>query len=167
MAYRLLLNDTFPSWGYSIRQGATTIWERWDGWTHDKGFQDPGMNSFNHYSLGAIGEWMVATVAGIDLDPAAPAYKRIVIRPRPGGGLTWAKGTYDSLHGRIESGWRVSNGVLTMDMVIPANTTALVYVPGGKAEDAREAGVRYLRQEDGAAVFEVGGGRYRFSSRVP
>ena len=92
LAYRLLLNDTFPSWGYSIKHGATTIWERWDGWTAHEGFQDPGMNSFNHYSLGSVGEWMYTVVAGIDLDPEVPGYKRFVLRPRPGGGLTHARG---------------------------------------------------------------------------
>ena len=73
MAYSFLNNDTYPSWGYSIKQGATTIWERWDGWTAEKGFQDPGMNSFNHYSLGSVGEWLFESVAGIDLDPEIPA----------------------------------------------------------------------------------------------
>ena len=91
VAYRLLLNETFPSWGYSIRQGATSIWERWDGWTKDKGFQDPGMNSFNHYAFGAIGEWLYRSVAGIDLDDSQPAYKKIKIRPYPGEGLNYAR----------------------------------------------------------------------------
>ena len=76
-AYKLLLNDTFPSWGYSIKQGATTIWERWDGFTTTKGFQDPGMNSFNHYSLGSVGQWLYQSVAGIDTDPDQPGYKHI------------------------------------------------------------------------------------------
>lgn len=86
VAYTLLENDSYPSWGYSIKHGATTIWERWDGWTEEKGFQDPGMNSFNHYSLGSVGEWMASTVAGIDLDPKQPGYKHIIIHPEPGGG---------------------------------------------------------------------------------
>ena len=99
VAYRLLNNDTFPSWGYSIKHGATTIWERWDGWTEEKGFQDVGMNSFNHYSLGSVGEWMMESVAGIALDPKVPGYKHILLHPRPGGGLTYAKATYQSLFG--------------------------------------------------------------------
>ncbi len=75
VAYKLLRQTTWPSWLYSVTQGATTIWERWDGWTHDKGFQDPSMNSFNHYAYGAIGAWMYTTVAGIDIDATKPGYK--------------------------------------------------------------------------------------------
>ena len=82
VAYRLLFNDTFPSWGFSIKHGATSIWERWDGWTPEKGFQDPGMNSFAHYSFGAVYQWMVENIGGITSD--GPAYKRIVIAPQPG-----------------------------------------------------------------------------------
>ena len=82
IAYKLLLNDTFPSWGYSIKHGATSIWERWDGWTAEKGFQDPGMNSFAHYSFGAVARWMFQTVAGIDT--AEPGFQRLLIRPQPG-----------------------------------------------------------------------------------
>jgi alpha-L-rhamnosidase len=174
VAYKLLQNETFPSWGYSIRQGATTIWERWDGWTKEKGFQDPGMNSFNHYSLGSVGEWMVDTVAGIDLDPSAPGYQRIVIRPRPGGGLTWARGAYDSIRGRIESSWRTTGDALSLDVTVPANTTATVYVPAASADGVTEGsgpasgaeGVKFERMENGAAVFTVGGGKYRFRSRL-
>jgi alpha-L-rhamnosidase len=156
VAYTLLNNDTYPSWGYSIRQGATTIWERWDGWTEQKGFQDPGMNSFNHYSLGSVGEWMAATVAGIDLDPDKPAYKHIIIRPIPGGGMTWARATYDSIRGKIESGWKIEGGKLEMNLVIPANTTATVYVPTTKADSIRINGAKV----SGAGPFELESGRY-------
>src|SRR5215218_7557465 len=104
-AYALLYQKTWPSWLYSVTQGATTIWERWDGWTEENGFQDPGMNSFNHYSLGSVGEWLYRYVAGIDL--GEPGYGHIVIRPRPGGGLTYARGEYDSVRGRISSSWRI------------------------------------------------------------
>lgn len=126
VAYRLLNNDTYPSWGYSIRQGATTIWERWDGWTEEKGFQDPGMNSFNHYSLGSVGEWMYSSVAGIDLDPTQPAYKHAVLHPHPGGGLTYARASYDSIHGRIVSDWKLENGQFAYRIMVPTNTTATV-----------------------------------------
>ena len=171
VAYKLVNNDTFPSWGYSIKQGATTIWERWDGWTKEKGFQDPGMNSFNHYSLGSVGEWMADTVAGIDLDPQIPAYKHIILRPMPGGGLTYAKATYDSINGRIVSDWKMENGGLTYRVEVPANTTATVCVPmakggsvmeGGKPVDKSE-GVTFVKNENGAAVYTVGSGSYVFT----
>ena len=105
VAHRLLLNESFPSWGYSIRHGATTIWERWDGWTEDAGFQTPMMNSFNHYSLGSVGQWLYEHVAGIRA--ASPGYARVLIAPEPGG-LEWARATYRSVRGPIVSAWRRS-----------------------------------------------------------
>ena len=175
LAYRLLLQDTFPSWLFSVKMGATTIWERWDGWTPDKGFQDPGMNSFNHYSLGSCGEWLYDTVAGIGCDPAQPGFKQIVIRPLPGGGLTEAQAQFRSIHGLITSAWKAGDGTLTLATRIPANTTATVYVPAKESAGVTEAGkpaasapgVKFLRMEDGAAVFAVGSGSYQFQSAVP
>jgi alpha-L-rhamnosidase len=172
VAYKLLNQETFPGWLYSVKNGATTIWERWDGWTKEKGFQDPGMNSFNHYSLGSVGEWFYATVAGIDLDPSIPAYKRIVVHPRPGGGLTWARAEYLSMHGRIVSDWKIENGEFRLNAVIPANTTATVFVPAAEANAVKESGqparsaegVQPARMEDGCAVFTVGSGSYRFTA---
>ena len=105
-AYKLLLQDTFPSWLFSVKQGATTIWERWDGWTPEKGFQSPSMNSFNHYSLGSCGEWLFEYVAGICPDPEHPGFKHSIIRPHPPGSattLTWAEATVDSPCGVITS----------------------------------------------------------------
>ncbi|AIE84641.1 family 78 glycoside hydrolase catalytic domain [Fimbriimonas ginsengisoli] len=166
IAYKLLLNDTYPSWGYSIRQGATTIWERWDGWTQEKGFQNPGMNSFNHYSLGSVGEWMYRTVAGIDMDPVVPGYERIVVRPIPGGGMTWGKGSLDSIRGRISTSWRRSGQEFSLAVTVPANTTALVYVPTSARESVHADGGRFRRMEGEAAVYEVGGGTYRFTSQL-
>ena len=131
VAYQLLLNDTFPSWGYSIRHGATTIWERWDGWTEDKGFQDPGMNSFNHYSLGSVGEWLFRYVAGIDTDPAHPGFAHIQVRPHPGPGLSHARAEYRSVRGRIVSDWNTAGGALALSVTVPANTTATVFLPAG------------------------------------
>jgi alpha-L-rhamnosidase len=172
IAYRLFHNDTFPSWGFSIRHGATSIWERWDGWTPDKGFQDPGMNSFAHYSFGAVGEWMFKTIAGIDTD--GPGYKHIVIRPIPGGRLTWAKANYNSIRGMIESGWQIKGQTFTLNVNIPANTTATVYVPSAEDQTVKESGrpadkaesVEFLRKEAGNAVFKVGSGRYQFTSKL-
>jgi alpha-L-rhamnosidase len=172
VAYKLLLQETFPGWLYSVKNGATTIWERWDGWTKEKGFQDPGMNSFNHYSLGSVGEWLYGSVAGIGLDPEKPAYKHIVIHPRPGGGLTFAKAEFQSIHGKIVSGWKIEKGEFRLNIVIPANTTADVYVPAGNADAVREGGqaaskaksVTFVRMEEGAAVFAVGSGTYQFTA---
>jgi alpha-L-rhamnosidase len=168
LAYRLLLNDTYPSWGYSIRQGATTIWERWDGWTEEKGFQDPGMNSFNHYALGSVGQWMYAVVAGIDLDPEEPGYQRIILQPRPGGGLTHAEGTLRSLYGRIRSAWRIDKGRLRWEVEVPPNTTAEIHVPTSDPESVTESGRAATEAEGltpiGAAVFEAGSGRYSFEA---
>jgi alpha-L-rhamnosidase len=174
VAYKLLTNDTYPSWGYSIRMGATTIWERWDGWTDTKGFQDPGMNSFNHYSLGSVGEWMYATVAGIDTDPSTPGYSKIVIHPIPGGGVTWAKGSLESPHGLISTDWKVDGDRFTLNVTIPANTTATVYVPAVASESVREGGqlatsskgVAFQGMNEGFAIYRVASGNYRFSSTV-
>ena len=141
VAHRLLRNDTFPSWGYSIRHGATTIWERWDGWTDTDGFQTPKMNSFNHYSLGSVGQWLYEYVGGIRA--AAPGYERVLIAPEPGE-LEWARAEYRSVRGTISSAWRREGDELTLEVEIPPNVTATVVVPGGE-------------------TVEVGSGRHAFS----
>ncbi|MCC6426107.1 MAG: glycoside hydrolase family 78 protein [Phycisphaerales bacterium] len=169
IAYKLLMQDTFPGWLYSVKNGATTIWERWDGWTKEKGFQDPGMNSFNHYSLGSVGEWMYGNVLGIEMDPHAPAFKKSVIHPRVGGGLTWSKGHYDSMYGRIASSWKQDGGSFQLDVTIPANTTATVVLPAGKStvESGKKleeaSGVRIVRQNDREQYLEVQPGKYSFT----
>ena len=128
-AYQLLYQKSWPSWLYSVTQGATTIWERWDGWTEDNGFQDPAMNSFNHYAYGAIGAWLYNTVAGIEIDPQQAGYKHVIIRPRPGGGLTNASGIHHTLYGEVRSEWTLDAGQLTLTVTIPPNTSATVYLP--------------------------------------
>ena len=130
LAYMLLNRKEYPSWLYPVTMGATTIWERWDGQKPDFSFQDPGMNSFNHYAYGAIGKWMYQVVAGIGIDEQIPGYKHIIINPRPGGGLTSAKATHQSMYGKIESGWELEGEKLTMKVKIPANTTASIHIPG-------------------------------------
>ncbi len=166
LAYRLLNNDTFPSWGYSIKNGATTIWERWNGWTEEDGFGDPGMNSFNHYSFGAVGQWLFATVAGIDT--RSPAYKNIIIHPRPGGGLTWAKASYNSISGLIETNWQITDQKFQLDVTIPANTTATVFVPARDPRTVRcnRKSAKFVKAENNSAVFEVGSGKYEFTSTI-
>jgi alpha-L-rhamnosidase len=167
-AYQLLVKTTYPSWGYSIVNGATTIWERWDSYTKEKGFGAVGMNSFNHYAYGSVVEWLYTTVLGIDL--LEPGFSRIAIRPRPGAPLEWARGHYDSIHGRIASEWRLQTGRLALSVTVPPNTTAEIHVPakdvdlvteGGRS--ARQSpGLRWLRTESGTVVFEAGSGEYAF-----
>lgn len=172
-AYRLLTSRTMPGWLYPIEHGATTTWERWDGYTAGRGFQDSGMNSFSHYAFGAVGEWMYRNIVG--LNPDAPGWQQFTIRPRPGGGLTWAKGSYESIRGKIACDWKIDAARITMSIQIPANTTATVFVPstdsaavteGGKPA-AKSPGVEFLRAEPGAAVFKVGSGKYTFSAPAP
>ena len=125
-AYRLLAKTTFPSWGYFLHMGATSMWERWDAKT-EKGFHPDGMNSFNHANLGTCTEWFYRTVLGIDA--AEPGFGKLLLKPEPGGNLTWARGYYDSPHGRIGSDWKIENGQFVWNVRIPANTTATVHVP--------------------------------------
>jgi alpha-L-rhamnosidase len=125
-AYDLLFNETYPSWGFSIAQGATTIWERWDGWTEEKGFQSVNMNSFNHYAYGAVGEWLYARVAGIDWDEAAPGYSTIRMRPQFDRRLGWVEAHYDGPTGRVESQWRVEGDMVTWSIAIPPNSRAAI-----------------------------------------
>jgi alpha-L-rhamnosidase len=127
IAYELVQSEKFPSWGFTIKHGATSIWERWDGWTPEKGFQDPGMNSFAHYAFGAVGQWMFQTMAGIDTEE--PGYQKILVKPEPGEGIDWVKADYRSLHGVIASAWKKGNGKLTLDVAIPANTKAKISLP--------------------------------------
>ncbi len=170
VALRLLHNDTFPSWGFSIKQGATSIWERWDGWTPEKGFQDPGMNSFAHYSFGAVYQWMVENLGGIRSD--GPAYKRIIIAPIIDGRLNVCSIHYNSIRGMINVDWLQKAGRLTsLDVTIPANTTATVHVPITAGHVLRErgrpiaeaVGVKLLRTEADRVVVEVGSGSYEFT----
>ncbi len=171
VAYRLLHNETFPSWGFSIKHGATSIWERWDGWTPEKGFQDAGMNSFAHYSFGAVYQWMLENIGGIR--SASPSYKDIVIAPQIGGKLNQATVGYRSIRGLIRTSWRREGDKLALEVTVPANATATVHVPAKAAGEVTESGkplaqaegVKFLRMEGGAAVVRVGGGTYRFESR--
>jgi alpha-L-rhamnosidase len=172
VAYRLLNNRTYPSWLYPVTHGATTIWERWDGWTLERGFQNPEMNSFNHYSLGSVGQWLFSDVAGIACDRAAAGFERIVIKPYVGGGLRHVKASYNSMHGRISTTWKLSGEKLSFDVVIPANTMALMYVPATDATKvvegdklaAKSKCLTFLRCEKGFAVFIAGSGMYSFKS---
>jgi len=168
LAYELLLQRSFPSWLYPVTRGATTIWERWDGIRPDGRLQTPGMNSFNHYAFGAVGDWVVRAIGG--LEPQSPGYRTFTVSPQPGGGLGWAKMSFETRYGRVESAWVVAGEELTLEVVVPANTSATIRLPESRIDDVRESG-RPLRQMDGlvtavqsgdAVVAHVGSGRYRF-----
>ncbi|MFE5121027.1 alpha-L-rhamnosidase [Streptomyces sp. NPDC056669] len=162
VAYRLLHQRTFPSWGYQIDRGATTMWERWDSIKPDGSFQDVGMNSFNHYAYGSVGEWMYQNITGIA--PAAPGFREILIRPRPGGEVRSAEGRYDSLYGPVTTRWSQGED-FTLTVSIPVNTTAQIWVPARRAADVTRHGGRLLRMADGCAVFAVGSGTHHFLTR--
>jgi alpha-L-rhamnosidase len=171
-AYRVLMQQTYPGWLFPVKLGATTTWERWDGWTPDKGFQSIQMNSFNHYSFGAVGLYFYTSIAGINSD--GPAFRHITIRPEIGGGLTSATGSYDAITGEIVSKWQVSGKALNLTVTIPANTTATVDVPSngtpvheGSTLAAKSEGVQYLHQDGQFAEFAVASGTYNFTSELP
>jgi alpha-L-rhamnosidase len=134
LAFMLLNRKEYPSWLYPVTQGATTIWERWDGQKPDGSFQDVGMNSFNHYAYGAIGEWLYRYVAGMDIDPEIPGYKHILFAPHPGGGLTNADAEFTSLYGKVKSAWKIDGNDFIYEITVPSNTTATVTLPSAKAE---------------------------------
>ncbi|MFI5758565.1 alpha-L-rhamnosidase [Streptomyces sp. NPDC051569] len=161
VAHRLLRQRTFPSWGYQIDRGATTMWERWDSIQPDGGFQTPEMNSFNHYAYGSVGEWMYANIAGIAAGRAG--YRRIVIRPRPGGDVTSARATFASPYGPVSTDWQQRSDGFTLSCGVPPNTTAEVWIPTARPDRVRRTHGTFVRAEDGCAVFEVGSGTHRFT----
>jgi len=173
-AYKLLESKEFPSWGYSIEQGATSIWERWDGYVKGRGFQSAGMNSFNHYAFGAVGEWMIENILGIQSDPHSPGFKHFILKPLPGGTLTWAKGSYEAITGKIEAGWELDNGRFTYHFTIPANTTATVHIPCRSVDEVRLDGEKltdiFDRDasvfENGYAIIKLMSGTYQSSSVI-
>jgi len=126
LAFKLVTRKAYPSWLYPVTQGATTIWERWDGQKPDSTFQSEGMNSFNHYAYGAIGEWLYTHVAGLNIDPENPGYKHIIFSPHVGGGLTNAKAEFLSLFGPIKAAWEINNKTFFYNITIPPNTTGTV-----------------------------------------
>jgi len=186
LAVRHFQSRKFPSWGYEVDQGATTIWERWDSFTKEHGFQGKNgkqnaeMNSFAHYSFGAVCEWMFNELAGIR--SAGPGYGQISIRPMPptpGSNperepIHWVKAHHDSIRGRISSEWRQAKSRFELNVTIPANTTATVHVPAASADQITESGkplakakgVRFLRMEGSTAALAVGSGQYKFSSSM-
>jgi len=168
MACRILLSEEFPSWGYQIRCGATTIWERWDGMNDKRELQNPGMNSFNHYAFGSVGEWLFTDIAGIDM--MEPGYKKLRIAPKPGKGLDFARASYKSICGWIGSQWYKDNKGFHLVCRIPVNVTAEVHIPCNDAKGILESGkdvkksktIGFKGFEKGKAVFTVPSGHYHF-----
>ena len=159
IAYTLLLNETYPSWGYMIREGATTMWERWNG---DTG--DPSMNSFNHYAFGAVGQWLYGSLAGIQSDPSVTGFKRIIIDPHPDPRITHVYAKYDSPYGTIASDWNLeADQDFSMTVTIPANTSAVIHVPAGSGKRViAPKGVTYRGRDAHSIIYEAGAGTYRF-----
>ena len=174
-AYQLLSRDEYPSWLYPVKQGATTIWERWDSQKPDGTFQDPSMNSFNHYAYGAVGDWMYRVMAGIELDESAPAYKHVLVQPRPGGGFTSVKAGHETPYGSVRSAWTMKDGRFELAVEIPPNARATIRLPGARLASVSESGkplaegngITTRRQDGDAVVAETGSGRYQFAYEVP
>jgi alpha-L-rhamnosidase len=170
-AYMLLNREQFPSWLYPVKRGATTIWERWDGVKPDGSFEDKGMNSFNHYAYGAVGSWMYQTLGGINIDPRAPGYAHFLIQVQPGGSFTQARTEHDSPYGRIRSDWIIKGGRMSLNLVIPANSSATVRVPRTHAADVSNdgeplrdgEGIVSAQQDADDTVIELKAGQYRFT----
>jgi alpha-L-rhamnosidase len=176
LAFQLLTQRSYPSWLYPITRGATTMWERWDGVRPDGTFQDPGMNSFNHYAFGAVGDWMYRNIGGIDLDPAVPGYRRSRIAPLVGGRVTEARTSLETPYGRLMTEWKLRGEFFTLDVSIPANTTAEVTLRDTYMDQVRESGhpisgtegIHSVHQRGNEVVLVIGSGHYQFTStRTP
>ncbi len=133
LAYSILLQEDYPSWLYTVRNGATTMWERWNSYTKEHGFGDVGMNSFNHYAYGAVGEWMVAVIGGIR--PLAPGYQKILFAPEPGGGLTSAHCELDTPQGLASCRWHIRGKTLRGEVIVPPRATARLQLPMQPVQD--------------------------------
>jgi alpha-L-rhamnosidase len=162
LAWNLLLTNSYPSWLFSVKNGATTIWERWDGWTPEHGFQDPAMNSFNHYSLGSVGDWLYSGAAGIELDETHPGYKHFRLRPQFTPRLTWVKASIESPYGRISSRWENRGGQIQYDVTVPPNTSAELILPVPPGEVRQSA--KPIQQAAGLVTrLSLAAGSYQFS----
>ncbi|MFA9478084.1 family 78 glycoside hydrolase catalytic domain [Phycisphaerales bacterium AB-hyl4] len=171
LAHELLNKRTCPSWGYSVEQGATTVWERWDGFVRGKGFQDPNMNSFCHFAIGSVGEWMYRNVLGVDVDNTAEI-GQLTVMPRPSRHVTWARGYHRTIHGRVSVDWAVQGDRLTLEVTTPANCETTIGILSSDMDRVRESG-RTLREAPGLtfigtrgafALVRGGSGTYRFTS---
>lgn len=174
LAGSLIQSRAYPSWGYEVVNGATTIWERWNSYIKGEGAANESMNSFSHYAFGAVGEWMFQNLVGIDL--SKPGWESFVIEPRPTGDLTWVRAHYDSPRGRIEVAWKRSNvGPFLVEVTIPPSVVAEVRLPAanpdlvaeGGVPAANASGVQFLGRDGTTARFQVSSGRYAFTMPLP
>ena len=160
----LLNRKEFPGWLYPVTMGATTIWERWDAQKPD-GTIIGGMNSFNHYAYGAIGEWLYSHVAGLNIDVESPGYKHIFFNPHPGGGLTNAKVDFESMYGKLRSAWEIKEGKFIYEVTIPANASGTVSLPNAKGKsiklNSEEMEMETIEANDDLIV-KLGSGNYIF-----
>jgi len=171
LAYKVVEQETWPSWLYTVKQRATTMWERWDSIRPDGSFGNVSMNSFNHYAYGAIGEWLYQVVAGIDVDSASPGYKRTLIAPRPGGTITWARASHATPYGEVVSSWQLEDGVFSLEAVIPPNSEGVVRLPATAINVCREGGrpldktpgIHSATVEGESVLVEIGSGHYYFT----
>ncbi len=163
-AYALLLKEDFPSWLYQVKQGATTVWEHWDGLKPDGTMWSPDMNSFNHYAYGAIGEWLYRVVAGLEIDEDQPGYRLAVISPVTGGGLTHARGSYDSVYGPVSSAWEKQGNTVTLTAEIPVNARGLIRLECGA--EAPAGNVPFEQDGQGRWTARVGSGRWTVSYTI-
>jgi alpha-L-rhamnosidase len=162
LAWDLVLTNTYPSWLFSVKNGATTIWERWDGWTPEGGFQDSSMNSFNHYSLGSVGAWLYSGAAGIRPDDASPGYKHFFLAPQFTTRLAHVRATFDSPYGVIVSDWRVKHDRILYDVTVPPNSLATLELPVSPRE-VRESGKPIDAPDDSVTKLPLTAGTYHFS----
>jgi len=162
VAYKLLMQETYPSWLYPVKKGATTIWERWDGIKPDSTFQNKEMNSFNHYAYGAIGDWMYKNIAGIQPLEEFPGYKRFVIAPKPGGGITSTEASFESVYGRISAAWQVQNNLMQLTVEVPPNTKAKLIFPDVLKGSVKDEQGKQVTEED----VWIGSGKYTFTSTI-
>ncbi|WP_306795366.1 alpha-L-rhamnosidase C-terminal domain-containing protein, partial [Cohnella sp. GbtcB17] len=172
LAYKLLERREYPSWLYPVVKGATTIWEHWDGIKPDGSFWSDDMNSYNHYAYGAIGDWLFGSVAGIDTEASEPGYKRVRVRPVPGGSLKFAEASLESPYGEIRSAWRRRpDGGIDYEIVVPANAAANVLLPGASKANATESqqpldaaeGISNVAETAEGLALGLGSGKYRFT----
>ena len=171
LAYAVVLQDSYPGWLFSVKNGATTVWERWDSWTPEKGFNKDGMNSFNHYAYGSVVGWFYDTIAGLKPDASTPGWKHFTIAPTPGGGLTFAKASLETAYGMVVADWRINRDEFELEATIPANTQARVSLPAARIADVTASGqplqklseASGLRAENGRVIFNLAAGCYQFA----